>query len=85
MAIVFLILFILGLPSCFLFYSGNTAFDGNFKGLITAVSLGNIGDGRPACSTGEVDLDDDPEPRDPKINIYLQCNNGYLDSLDFFG
>jgi hypothetical protein len=85
MAIVFLIMTILAIPTCILFYSGNTTYDGNFKGLLTAVSLGNIGEARPSCNTGEVDLETNPDLIDPKISMYLQCNNGYLESLDFFG
>ena len=52
MAIVFLIMTVLGLPSCFLFYSGNTQFQTNLKGIIAVTSLGNIGDGIPTCANG---------------------------------
>ena len=54
MACVFLALSLLSLPALCLYYSGNTVFAGDVKGVIRVTSLGNIGAARPVCNTGRM-------------------------------
>jgi len=69
---LYMVLCVLSIPALMVYYSGNTAYRFDFKGLIVKTSLGNIGVARPACNTGD-------------SVIYLQCANGYFDKLTNFG
>ena len=62
----------MSIPAIVVYYSGNIAYRGDFKGLFVKTSLGNVGVSRPACNTGD-------------SVIYLSCANGYFDKLTNFG
>jgi hypothetical protein len=81
---VFFVLSLLSLPSMFFFYSGNMSHEGSMKGIITALSMGNIGEARTACSTGRYQ-DIRFGNNNPTLTISLTCANGYLDEIEEFG
>jgi hypothetical protein len=64
----------------FFFYSGNTEYEGGMKGIITALSMGNIGEARTACNSGKYS-DLRINNNNPRLIISLTCANGYLEEI----
>ena len=51
----FLIMSILAIPAMLFFYYGTEPQDTKFRTLVNSVSLGNIGEAKSVCETGDYD------------------------------
>ena len=79
---MFLLMFLLSIPSiCFFFY-GTELTDSSFTKIVTAASLGNLGTSKPVCKTGRYDL---TSGVNPQAGIFLDCPFGDLYAISEFG
>jgi hypothetical protein len=71
---------LLSIPSYIFYYSGNSSAlqQMNAKSILTAFSLGNIGQSQYACNSGQYN-------NKSQANITLFCSFGTLDSITIFG
>ena len=81
---MFLVALILSLPAILFYYYGTEPPDTSFASLISATTLGNLGNAKPTCNIARYDLLDS-DAFFPKARLSLACPFGKLSRIEEFG
>ena len=86
MGTLFLVMFLLAIPSMIFFSAGTELTEMKFRNVVTAASLGNLGSSTPTCSSAKYDLTSPlADLRNPQGLVQLSCPFGELSKISHFG
>lgn len=86
MGALFLVMFLLAIPSMIFFSAGTELTEMSFRNVVTAASLGNLGSSTPTCSSAKFDLTSPlADLRNPQALVQLSCPFGELSKISHFG
>ena len=82
MGFLFMLMFVLSIPSMLFFIYGTELTDSSLTKVVTAASLGNLGSSKPVCKSGTYDIvSETVNTNNPTAYIELSCPFGNLWSI----